>query len=76
MSIKFYAANITGDDTDEERDGQAGDWHQEVHWRRPLLTHPRRRQRPRAAARVLCLQSPCKKGVLLVQLLQLYILLQ
>jgi hypothetical protein len=41
---RVCAANIIGDDTDEERDGQAGDGHQEVHRRRPLLAHPRRRQ--------------------------------
>lgn len=50
QSSLICAANITGDDKDEERDGQAGDGHQEVHRRRPLLAHPRRRQRPRAAA--------------------------
>jgi hypothetical protein len=59
------AANTAGDDKDEERDGEAGDGHQEVHRRRPLLPHPRRRQRPRAATRVLRLQSPCKEGTLL-----------
>jgi hypothetical protein len=74
------AANTAGDDKDEERDGEAGDGHQEVHRRRPLLPHPRRRQRPRAATRVLRLQSPCKEGTLLaiyivlVQILQLPVL--
>ena len=59
----FCAANICGDDADEERDGPAGDGHQEVHRRRPLLAHPRRHRRPRAAARVRRLQSSREKGI-------------
>lgn len=60
--MHIYIANICGDDSDEERDGEAGRWHQEVHRRRPLQPHARRHQRSRAAARILRHQSPCEKG--------------
>lgn len=58
------AANLCGDDTDEERVGEAGERHPAVHRRRPLLALPRRCWRHRTAARVVRQQSPGKKGTI------------